>query len=285
MIDTIQIKISARDVNEDNLELLLTKYRPIININKSRELTSGTITLVLKRYINQTTSLQEYNYFLQAINKILKGQIKLQRFDLSIDLNEQVETHKELFYLFQASLSYIRMHNLNDIFSTTKGNSIVNCKIKNGIKWETTIYDHTDKPNRFGKARLENRFLSIRKTYTGSNIIAEKIKEYNNELDALIANISKVENSMVDNLYKLWLAEKHKHHNIKAFIDNQDLKGRICTRNILDQLLKKMDYDGETESFIKNFRRGVENRLNFVSKGDFENLVVKIKRENRKTLA
>lgn len=285
MIDTIQLKVNGKDVNETNLKLLLTKHRSIIDINKSRELTSGTITLILRVNKNQSTSLKEYNYYLKDIGKILKGQFKVQRFDLSLDLNEQMEANKELFYLLHASLSYVREQKLANEFSSNRGNNLVNYKTKNGVKWETTIYDQTDKPQRRGKTRIENRFLNIRKNYGESNPIVEKIKEYNHELDKLIINISKIEDYIVDYIYKIWLVEKHKHLNIKAFIDNQDIKGRICTRNILDKLLKKMNYDGETESFIKNFRRGVENRLSFVSKGDFENLIMKIKKENRKTLA
>ena len=285
MIDTIQLKIATSDVKEINLNKIILKYQNIININKSKTLNSGITTLVLRDNNNKTTSLNDYNTCLNNIEKELGVKIILNRFDLATDLNESIKNNKELFFLFQTALNYTRTKSIKNIFSTTKDFSTVNYKIKDNSKWETTIYDHKDKPGRSGNTRIEQRFLNIRRSLNNINTIKKKIVEYNKELDSLTSHFTKVEDIIVDNLYNHWVEEKTKYHNINSFIDFHDIEGRICTRDILDKLLKKMEYNGQTESFIKNFRRRGKNRLNFVSKNTFKQLIQKIKSENKKTLS
>ncbi len=284
MIDTIELKITADDAKKlkpDDIERLIKKYSPFFVESKIRLLNSGEIRLVLRLDPNKTRPLREFNEIILAINKEFKIKLNLNRFDVAFDFEKNINENKQLFYFFQASLTYVRTGSISNIFSTERDFDTINYKVKYGKNLETSVYDHTDKKNRFGKSRIENRILNIRRNSKYNQIIKNHIISYNSDLDKIITYFSKVEEEIAEFLYKNWYKENVKANKIASYIQILDCKGLICTRDILDLLLKKMNYSGTTESFIKNYRRQGKNRLKFETKGSISNLIKQIKSDNK----
>lgn len=287
MIDTIELKITADDAKKlkpEDINRVINEYSPFLIESKNRQLNSKEIRLVLRLDPNKTRPLTEFNKIILAINKELKIKLNINRFDIAFDFEKNINENRQLFYFFQASLNYVRTGSISNIFSTERDFDTINYKVKYGRNLETTVYDHTDKKNRFGKTRIENRILNVRRNSKYNQIIKDHIISYNSDLDKIINNFSKIEEEISEFLYKNWYQENVKANKIASYIQILDCKGLICTRDILDLLLQKMNYSGTTESFIKNFRRQGKNRLKFETKGSISSLIKQIKSDNKSIL-
>lgn len=282
MIDTIGLGYEQEITKEikEKISKHLVKSNDLIEKNKN---------LVLKVNRNSTSSLKEFLYLKKWIDELMQEEGKIIRVDLAFDSLDKLEDNRKLFRAFLYSLSIIRYKNIN-LYETRVVHNLKNLKISK-YNYSTTVYDCQDKTNRLANTRIENRALYIRDNLEDKEKIEKEILRYNSELKQILLRLDE-EISLLDIIDK-FLIPKHIDFyknselklNISEFIAFLEKLGYILTKNTLEKILKELEYKGNVNNFIREFRRKRgENSLKFISKNELKELIKAILKENKKTV-
>lgn len=229
---------------------------------------------------NDTSTIKELLSTKDCLDIISEEEGIITRIDLVYDLESLLKDNIKLYKLYVSCMALLRGGDIKNIY-TTSTQSPKNLKTKNRTQI-LTIYDCSDKLNRKGNTRIENRISKLMISSNYENKIKIHIKEYIIELNTASKMIGEVETKYVELLKNDWARLERDMGKLHEFITVNNEK--VLTRNILVEFLKAIQYPNNIDNFVdRHCRKKDRDPFNFVTKTSFLQLIKNIKNDMKKT--
>lgn len=283
MIDTVRVDYK-KPVGKEILKKIENCLSKAMDL-KEEEMSNKLILQINKNYTSSSKEILELKLY---VDNLMQEVGILYRIDNACDFKESLEENLKLYRAFICCLAYINYGTI-EIYETKKDHKRKNLKISNSNK-ALTIYDCQDK-QRLGNSRIEYRDLYIRNQLPAKEKIIKSINSYNIELKTILSKLDEQE-GLLEVVDKLLIPEHLEHfystktpYTVFEFIAYLHREGHIFTKASLEELLKKLNYKGQVDTFIREFRRRKgANSLDFITKSELKNLIKLVLEENKKTL-